>query len=337
MSRKLRPAAVLPLALTLCMPVSWLGCAHPGGTRAPGGPAGAGNVSGVWDWIVSANDEDNNKRIEQEEWHLRQAGSAVEGFYVRTLTVVSGDDNLFRCNGQRRFQKRMRFQVEGQVAGSDLLVREVGVEVEPGPCGVPVHGLQSYSGRIGERSLTLHWDAELSPGMRQPRQQVLYRRPPDQGGDGQTASHPSAFETPATGPAVHVAGTWTWEVRGVGWDGDAKVEQEEWHLQQVGNVLRGYYDRIVTSISSDGHPYRCNQQTQFATVTRYQVEGSVSGSDIQIRELSFEAKPSPCEERPQRRLDVYRGSALGEEIRLSWGTGQQVLRRSRPPVPTSSF
>ena len=72
-------------------------------------------------------------------------------------------------------------------------------------------------------------------------------------------------------------------------------------------------------------------------MTRYQVEGSISGRDVQIREISFDAKPSPCEERPQRRLDIYRGVVTPEEIKLSWGTGQQVLHRNRPQVPTSSF
>jgi hypothetical protein len=293
----------------------------------------------VWDWIVSSADEDNNKRVEQEEWHLLQRDGQVSGFYLRTVTVVSGDDNLFRCNGQKRFQKRMRFDVTGRVAGSDVALRETGVEVEPGPCSAPLHGLQNYHGRASGQSLTLQWDADLPSGARQRGQQVLFRRPPEEGGGDEAARRPpQPFEHAAEPPATQISGTWTWEMRGMGWDGDAKVEQEEWHLSQTGNVLRGYYDRIVTSISTDGHPYRCNQQTQFATVTRYQIEGTISGQDVQIRELSFDVKPSPCEERPQRRLDVYRGMvSTPEEIRLSWGTGQQVLRRNRPQVPTSSF
>jgi len=315
-----------------------VGCAHGGASSSAGRDLGPlSNVSGTWDWIVSTSDEDNNKRIEQEEWHLRQSGDALDGDYLRTVTVISGDDNLFRCNGEKRFQKRMRFQVQGRVRGAQVQLREVGVEIEPGPCGLPVHSLQTYEGRTAGQSLTLSWDAEMPSGLHQRGQQVLFRRPPEEPG-ARAASHEEAsFAHTQEPPAAQISGTWTWEMRGLGWDGDAKVEQEEWHLQQSGGSIHGYYDRIVTSISTDGHPYRCNQQTQFATVTRYQVEGSISGHEIQIREVSYDARPSPCEERPQRRLDVYHGNVMPDEIRLSWGTGQQILHRSRPQVPTSSF
>jgi hypothetical protein len=314
------------------------GCAHAPGHAGSAKDAALANVTGVWDWIISAADDDNNKRVEQEEWHLRQRDDAIEGWYLRTVTVVSGDDSAFRCNGQKRFEKRMRFDIQGRVSGQDVLLREVNVEVEPGPCSAPLHALQSYRGKASGKALTLAWDAELPTGQRARGSQTLFRRPPEDTGAGEAAENAAARPLePTEPPAAQIAGTWIWEMRGLGWDGDAKVEQEEWHLVQTGNMLRGYYDRIVTSISTDGHPYRCNQQTQFATVTRYQVEGSISGRDIQIREISFDAKPSPCEERPQRRLDIYRGIVTPEEIKLTWGTGQQVLRRTRPQVPTSSF
>jgi hypothetical protein len=298
------------------------------------------NLTGVWDWIISSNDDDNNRRIEQEEWHLSQDGDQIDGFYLRTVTVVSGDENLFRCNGEKRFQKRMRFRVHGRMSAGDVALRETDIEVEPGPCGTAMHALQAYIGRANERSLTLMWETEMPSGMHQRGQQVLFRRPPgDEPQAGiEVPAHPNdkrAFHAEA--PAALVTGTWTWETHGVDFYGDTKVEQEEWHLAQTGNELRGYYDRIVTSISSDGLAYRCNQQTQYATYTRYQVEGVITGHEIRIRELSYDAKPSACEERPQRRLDSYAGTAEESEIRLSWGSGQQVLKRSHPQVPTSTF
>jgi hypothetical protein len=200
------------------------------------------------------------------------------------------------------------------------------------------HELQNYRGRWNGESLMLTWDAQMPTGMRQRGLQVLYRRPL-QATDEET-HEPMPVESIATAaepPSAQISGTWTWEMRGLGWDGDAKIEQEEWHLQQSGNVIRGYYDRVVTSVSTDGHPYRCNQQTQFATLTRYQVEGQISGSEVLIREVSYDTKPSQCEERPQRRLDAYRGNVAGDEIILVWGTGKQVLKRTRTQVPTRSF
>src|SRR5690348_17827127 len=109
------------------------GCAHSAGSPSAKSTASS-NLSGVWDWIISAADEDNNKRVEQEEWHLRQHEGVIDGWYLRTVTVVSGDDNAFRCNGQKRFEKRMRFDVSGRVAGDEIMLREVNVEIEPGPC-----------------------------------------------------------------------------------------------------------------------------------------------------------------------------------------------------------
>ena len=52
---------------------------------------------------------------------------------------------------------------------------------------------------------------------------------------------------------------------------------------------------------------------------------------------SFEVlEPSACDN-GQRRLDAYEGQANGDEVRLAWGVGGQVLRRPRPDVPTQRF
>src|SRR5262245_45565756 len=183
------------------------GCAH--GQKTPAQSEKSADLNGTWDWIVSASDEDNNKRVEQEEWHLRQMDGIIDGFYLRTVTVVSGDDNLFRCNGQKRFQKRIRFDVSGRVTGGEVMLRETNVDIEPGPCSAPLHALQTYRGRATGQSLTLIWDAEMATGARARGQQVLFRRPAEEPGRAeQVAQRP--LEHSQEPPAAQIAGTWIW-------------------------------------------------------------------------------------------------------------------------------
>src|SRR5207245_1511286 len=133
--------------------------------------------------------------------------------------------NLFRCNGEKRFQKRMRFHVAGHVAGPRVELRETGVEIEPGPCGMPVRALQTYEGRSAGQSLTLTWVAETPMGPRT-GQQILFRRPAEETGAQAASQKTEPFRPGGEPPATQIGGTWIWEMRGLGWDGDAKVEQE---------------------------------------------------------------------------------------------------------------
>ena len=125
-----------------------------------------------------------------------------------------------------------------------------------------------------------------------------------------------------------VSGLWVWEHQGTVPGGDQKQEREEWHVEQIGSKISGYYDRIVHQVSTDGHAYRCSMALEFQIATRYQFSGDVSGDDVRIVESSYEVlSPSACDN-GKRRLDVYQGKVSTDEIRLDLGHG-----RSDPPPP----
>jgi hypothetical protein len=108
-----------------------------------------------------------------------------------------------------------------------------------------------------------------------------------------------------------------------------RVEQEEWHLSQTGAHIEGYYDRAVTLMSTDERLFRCNQKLGFTKVTRVRVAGHLDGERVLIREVSFEAKPGPCDD-GARNLVEYQGVIRGSTLALRWGpeAGQTLVRRS---------
>src|SRR5438552_17512892 len=55
-----------------------------------------------------------------------------------------------------------------------------------------------------------------------------------------------------------VAGTWDWMYRSRDDQGDERLEQEEWHLEQIGaGRIQGHYDRKVTMSSVDDRLFPC--------------------------------------------------------------------------------
>ncbi|HXJ20271.1 MAG TPA: hypothetical protein VMT03_08560 [Polyangia bacterium] len=313
----------------------------------------ASEVSGIWDGMnqttISVGLGAGDTRIEKQEWHLTQAGSAIRGYYIAALTFVSGDGRPYVCNRQPQFSAMQRFDVSGHVRGGVIEIEELeqqsaqhGNRCDPG-----LRQLARYRGRLDGDVLTL-----TSGGQRQ----TLYRihepgageslvteaavsEPPDDArGESPLPDHagPSPILA-STAPPADVSGMWVWEHNGVVPGGDEKQEREEWHVTQDGAKLTGYYDRVVHQVSTDGQAYRCSMALDFQIVTRYQFRGEVAGNRVLIYESSFEVlNPTPCDN-GKRRLDAYEGQASTDELRLVWGVGGQVLRRPRPDVPTQRF
>jgi hypothetical protein len=203
--------------------------------------------------------------------------------------------------------------------------------------------LTLVSGRQQTRLYRIH---DTTPGERlstEAGQRVtVAARDRDRDSDGAAtpAARPTLALTPnATSSAIDadVSGLWIWEHQGSVPGGDQKQEREEWHVEQNGSKISGYYDRIVHQVSTDGHAYRCSMALEFQIATRYQFSGDISGDEVRIIESSYEVlSPSACDN-GKRRLDVYQGKVSTDEIRLVWGVGGQILRRPRPDVPTQRF
>ncbi|HEY0714817.1 MAG TPA: hypothetical protein VGF45_19205 [Polyangia bacterium] len=321
----------------------------------------ATNVDGVWEGFAQATIAEGlgagDTRIERQSWHLQQDGAEVTGYYLIQLTMISGDGRPYVCSRKPQFQTVLRYEVRGQVhaAGVDLL--EVGSGKVDGPCRPAIRAPGRFRAAVAGDRLTLR-DGSY--------QMTLYRR-------GSSDGQPDDKEDPAlpveesdeaeneedeketeevVGPTVPasltiggapreepvpVEGVWVWEHRGRVPTGDEKQEREEWHLEQNGAEISGYYDRSIRQVSTDGLAYRCSNATDFRVTTRYHLSGVVSGNHVILREKSFEIlQASPCDS-GRRNLDAYHGEAAIDELRLKWGVGSQVLRRERAEIPSQRF
>lgn len=282
------------------------------------------DTSGTWDWMHRSNDEQGDLRLEQEEWHLTQAGSRVEGYYDRAVTMMSTDDRLFRCNQRLGFTKLTRVHVAGQITtGNRVVLREVRYETNPGPCDDGARQLVEYSGIVRGETLALRWGPESG--------QTLVRR--TETVQGQVAAQFASFrpQAPARasqGVSAPVDGDWEWELRSIDAEGDERLEREVWHLAEGSDGVRGHYERTVRRIRAGG-TFSCNAADRFETVTRYEISGQRFGEKVSLTESAYKVAPSPCDN-GLRRLDSYQGHVADtDSLVLSWGPGNQLLRRKK--------
>jgi hypothetical protein len=322
---------LLVLATVAATALGAAGCAAtaPRARVATTAPAAAvdpnsSDASGTWDWMFRSTDDQGDMRVEQEEWHLAQKGVHIDGYYDRAVTMMSVDERLFRCNQRLGFTKTTRVRVAGQIEGDRIVLREVGFEAKPGPCDDGARNLVAYIGVLRGATLALRWGPEAG--------QTLVRRtdgghtplsPNENGGDVRQASMQST-DTPAA-----VGGTWVWELRSIDAEGDERLEREEWHLAENPEGLSGYYDRTVARVRGDGSNFVCNGQPRYETTTRYNVSGQRFGDKLTLTEVDYKAARSPCDN-ALRRLDTYQGHvADADSLILSWGPGNQLLRRKK--------
>jgi hypothetical protein len=333
------------------------GCAAHRQTPATAGSAAPGpQISGVWDAVTSATIDEGvaagDVRIEKQEWHLSQSGSAIRGYYIAALTYVSGDGRPYVCSRQPQFSAFQRFEVAGHVKAGAIEIQELGQaeNSKENRCDPGMRQLARYRGLLdgdvltlvsGRQQTRLYRIHASTPGERLAPESAPRLVARDGRGDSSAtaAARTTLAPLPATPGSVNadVSGTWVWEHQGAVPGGDQKQEREEWHVEQNGSKISGYYDRIVHQVSTDGHAYRCSMALEFQIATRYQFSGDISGDEVRIVESSYEVlSPSACDN-GKRRLDVYQGKVSTDEIRLIWGMGGQILRRPRPDVPTQRF
>src|SRR4051812_5561760 len=187
-------------------------------------PANAGSavpgpqVSGVWDAVTSGTIDEGvaagDVKIEKQEWHLSQSGSAVAGYYIAALTFVSGDGRPYVCSRQPQFSTVQRFDVSGRVRAGAIEIEELTQRAAVGRCDPGARRLTHYSGKLQGDVLTLE-----SEGLRQ----TLYRNHSPGGATAAaaidlavTTSEP-AFPNLSDGPAASVgqspadvSGLWVW-------------------------------------------------------------------------------------------------------------------------------
>ena len=143
----------------LALAMASFGCAAGCAAWRPA-PANAGSttagpqVSGVWDAVTSATIDEGvaagDVRIEKQEWHLSQSGSAIRGYYIAALTYVSGDGRPYVCSRQPQFSAFQRFEVAGQVQSGAIEIRELGQAESPkeNRCDPGMRQLARYRGLL---------------------------------------------------------------------------------------------------------------------------------------------------------------------------------------------
>lgn len=340
--------------LRLSRTTSWLGviclcavsgCANSRSSERPEAAA-EGDVTGTWegafDRDMSNDHGPPDREIERHTWRLQQVGARVRGVLFVELTRISRDGRPFVCSGRSQLTAWLTSEVSGHRQGDLMIISERRAPHAEGPCQPPARDPARYRARlVGDALLvsdgnheqrmvrrhnakprTSPTTAELALGARS-NTLALIGPPPNLGHND--------------GKPPKVQGHWVWEQQAHLPNGDVKREREEWHLVQEGNEVLGFYDRTVEQRSTDGRLYRCNGSLDFRTVTRYEVRGTVGTGHFAFAEHGFEIlEGGPCDD-GRRQLDSYEGEVRDAEIVLSFGVGQQVLRRARPNVPTQSF
>ena len=305
--------------------------------------ARAPEINGVWDWVYRSTDDQGDMRVEQEEWHLVQRNGQIDGYYDRVVTLMSTDDRLFRCNQKLGFTKTTRVKLSGKIEGDRVSLRETAFQAASNPCDDGARNLVAYAGTLRQGTLSLRWGPEAgqtllrrTDGGTPLADTVLVGQGNNGMGSGQSLGQ-AAGETPqpalagppaATLAGVPVEGTWEWGLRSIDAEGDERQEREEWHLDENSDGIRGYYDRIVKRIRAGG-VYPCNGEGKYETVTRYTVTGQRFGDKLTLTEVDYKATPSRCDN-ALRRLDTYQGQvAEPDALILSWGPGNQLLKRTK--------
>lgn len=128
--------------------------------------------------------------------------------------------------------------------------------------------------------------------------------------------------------AKTAAGVWDWLYRGNTQQGDVRIEQEEWHLQQDGAKISGYFHRQVLVLSSDSRPFRCNGMLGFAINVRVSVVGELQQGRVNLREVGMDVDRNACDD-GRRELVSYTGQLRGDSLllQLPVGTQQHLVRR----------
>src|SRR6187551_3874206 len=214
--------------------VAAAGCAAHRGTPAAASLATAApEISGVWDAVSHATVSDGagtgDVRIEKQEWHLSQSGSAIRGYYIAALTYVSGDGRPYVCSRQPQFSALQRFEVAGHVKAGAIEIQEMEQAENPAAnrCDPGLRQLARYRGLLdgdvltlvsGRQQTRLYRIHDITAGGRLAAETSPRLATRERGGDGPAtpATRPimSTPPGPTSSSSADVSGLWVWEHQG---------------------------------------------------------------------------------------------------------------------------
>ncbi len=116
------------------------------------------DIAGTWLWENRGTIPSGDEKAEREEWHLVQDGRQVTGYYDRAVRQTSTDGHAYRCNSALDFRVVTRFQVTGEIRGSEIVLYERSYEIlEASPCDDGRRRLDAYQGRADNGEIRLLW------------------------------------------------------------------------------------------------------------------------------------------------------------------------------------
>lgn len=154
-------------------------------------------------------------------------------------------------------------------------------------------------------------------------------------GQGAVPSPPAAPSTAPTTPTstAEITGAWRWS-HATEADRVRRVEVEHWHLRAERGAVHGTCERVVTFLAVDGIPFTCSQTLTYELHTTYRVTGSYRNRTLELSEVSYIARPSPCDD-GYRTMAEYRGELRGDELVIGWPGGTQALTRTTETAATA--
>jgi hypothetical protein len=116
------------------------------------------NIEGLWTWEHRGPLPSGDEKVEREEWHLVQEGGSITGYYDRAVHQISTDGHAYRCSAALDFRVTTRYQISGEVRGSQVVLQERGFEIlEGSPCDDGRRRLDAYQGQAGSGEIRLAW------------------------------------------------------------------------------------------------------------------------------------------------------------------------------------
>ena len=112
----------------------------------------------MWIWEHQRHGPGGDEKQEREEWHVTQDGAKLTGYYDRVVRQVSTDGHAYRCSMALEFQIATRYQIRGEVRGSQVIIYENSFEVlSPNACDNGKRRLDAYEGQAPTDELRLVW------------------------------------------------------------------------------------------------------------------------------------------------------------------------------------
>jgi hypothetical protein len=132
-----------------------------------------------------------------------------------------------------------------------------------------------------------------------------------------------------------VEGVWDAQQRATDLEGDERISQHEWQIEQRGRAVRGFWTRGLTWVAHDGRAFACCGRPRCSELVRQLFSGEARREGVRVRLASATHDPGRCpaEERAPAECVLRRRDAR-LEVRCESSGALSLARRLDAPVPS---